>query len=130
MKITRVEAIPLRGRGSQGAYGPPYGIVLRLATDSGIEGYGEADSMPAVIKAVVEAPFLNEMMSGLKWVLLDQDPLDIDALWRRMALATLNYSRDGATLQAMAAVDLALWDIKGKALGKPVHDLLGGARRQ
>ena len=130
MKITQVEAIPLRGRGNQGAYGPPYGVVLRIATDSGIEGYGEADSMPAVIKAVVEAPFFNEMMSGLKWVLLDQDPLDIDALWQRMAMATLNYSRDGATLQAMAAVDLALWDVKGKALGKPVCDLLGGARRQ
>jgi len=130
MKITQVEAIPLRGRGSQGAYGPPYGVVLRLTTDSGIEGYGEADSMPAVVKAVVEAPFLNEMMSGLKWVLLGQDPLDIDGMWQRMAMATLNYSRDGATLQAMAAVDLALWDIKGKALGKPVCDLLGGARRQ
>src|SRR5712671_539663 len=86
--------------------------------------------MPAVVKAVVEAPFLNEMMSGLKWVLLDQDPLDIDGLWRRMAQATLGYSRDGVTLQAMAAVDLALWDIKGKALGRPVHELLGGARRQ
>jgi L-rhamnonate dehydratase len=129
MEITEVEAITLRGRGNQGAYGPPYGVVLRLATDSGIEGYGEADSMPAVIKAVVEAPFFNEMMSGLKWVLLGQDPLDIDGLWQRMAMATLNYSRDGATLQAMAAVDLALWDIKGKALAKPVCDLLGGARR-
>ena len=49
---------------------------------SGIVGYGEADSMPAVVKAVIEAPFLNEMMSGLKWVLLDQDPLDIEALWQ------------------------------------------------
>jgi L-rhamnonate dehydratase len=129
MRITEVEAIALRGRGNQGAYGPPYGVVLRIATDGGVEGYGEADSMPAVVKAVVEAPFFNEMMSGLKWVLLGQDPLDIDGMWQRMATATLNYSRDGATLQAMAAVDLALWDVKGKALGKPVCDLLGGARR-
>jgi L-rhamnonate dehydratase len=129
MKISQVEAIPLRGKGKQGAYGPPYGIVVRITTDSGIEGYGEADSMPAVVKAIIEAPFLNEMMSGLKWVLLEHDPLDIEALWQRMALATLNYSRDGATLQAMAAIDLALWDIKGKALKKSVHELLGGARR-
>ena len=88
MKIRNVEAIPLRGQGEQGAYGAPYGLILRIATDSGLVGYGETDSMPSVVKAVVEAPFLNEMMSGLKWVLLDQDPLDIDGLWRRMAQAT------------------------------------------
>jgi L-rhamnonate dehydratase len=129
MKISKVETISLRGRGDQGSYGPPYGILVRVTTDTGVVGYGETDSMPAVIKAVIEAPFFNEMMSGLKWVLLDQDPLDIDGLWQRMARATLNYSRDGATLQAMAAVDLALWDIKGKVLKVPICDLLGGSRR-
>jgi len=130
MKIAEIDVTPLRGRGNQGAYGPPYGVVVRVSTDSGLEGFGEADSMPVVVKAVIEAPYLNEMMSGLKWVLLGQDPLDIDALWQRMASATLNYSRDGATLQAMAAIDLALWDIKGKHLRQPVCDLLGGAPRQ
>jgi len=130
MRITSVDSFPLRGRGQQGAYGVPYGIVVRIATDSGVVGYGESDSMPGVVKAVIEAPFLHEMMAGLKWVILDQDPLDIEALWNRMARATLNYSRDGATLQAMAAIDIALWDIKGKLLGRPVHELLGGARRQ
>ena len=65
MKIRNVEAIPLRGQGDQGAYGAPYGLILRIATDSGLIGYGETDSMPSVVKAVVEAPFLNEMMSGL-----------------------------------------------------------------
>ena len=130
MRIKKVDAIPVAGRGSQGAYGAPYGIIVRVQTDNGIVGYGESDSMPSVVKAIIEAPFLHEMMSGLKWVLLHQDPTDIEALWRRMARATLNYSRDGATLEAMAAVDLALWDIKGKALGVPVHALLGGARRR
>jgi len=129
VKIAQVEAIPLRGRGDQGAYGPPYGIVVRLTTDTGIVGYGEADSMPSVVKAVIEAPYLNGMMAGLKWILLEQDPMDIEGLWHRMAEATLNYSRDGATLHAMAAIDLALWDIKGKALAAPVCDLLGGAQR-
>lgn len=129
MKITEVETICLRGRGEQGAYGAPYGVVVRVTTDSGLVGYGEADSMPSVIKAVIEAPFLNSMMSGLKWVLLGEDPRDTEGLWQRMAQATLTYSRDGATVQAMAAIDLALWDIKGKAAGVPVHALLGGARR-
>jgi L-alanine-DL-glutamate epimerase-like enolase superfamily enzyme len=130
MHIRQVDAIPIAGHGSQGAYGAPYGIIVRVETDRGIVGYGESDSMPSVVKAIIEAPFLHEMMSGLKWVLLDQDPSDIEGLWRRMARATLNYSRDGATLQAMAAIDLALWDVKGKALGVPVHALLGGARRR
>lgn len=130
MKITDVEAIALRGRGTQGAYGAPYGVVVRVTTDGGLVGWGEADSMPSVVKAVIEAPFLNDMMSGLKWVLLDQDPTDTERLWQRMAHATLTYSRDGVTVQAMAAIDLALWDIKGKAAGLPVHALLGGARRR
>lgn len=130
MRISSVDSFPLRGQGEQGAYGAPYGIVVRVGTESGVFGYGESDSMPNVVKAVIEAPFLHEMMAGLKWVLLGQDPLDIEALWSRMARATLNYSRDGATLQAMAAIDIALWDLKGKLLGRPVHELLGGARRQ
>jgi len=129
MRISSVESYPLHGRGQQGTYGAPYGIVVRVGTDSGVFGYGESDSMPNVVKAVIEAPFLHEMMAGLKWVLLDQDPLDIEALWNRMARATLNYSRDGATLQAMAAIDIALWDLKGKLLERPIHELLGGAKR-
>lgn len=130
MRISSVDSFPLRGKGRQGAYGAPYGIVVRVGTDSGVFGYGESDSMPNVVEAVIEAPFLHEMMAGLKWVLLGQDPLDIGTLWNRMARATLNYSRDGATLQAMAAIDIALWDLKGKLLGRPIYELLGGAKRR
>jgi L-alanine-DL-glutamate epimerase-like enolase superfamily enzyme len=95
MRIARIDPIVLSSRGHQDAYGAPYGFIVRVTTDSGIVGYGEADSMPTVVRAVIEAPFLNDMMSGLKWVLLEQDPLDIEGLWGRMARATLNYSRDG-----------------------------------
>ena len=130
MKIAKVEAIALRGKGEQGVYGEPYGLVARITTDNGIVGYGETDSMPAVAKAVIEAPYLDEQMSGLACLLIGQDPTDTEALWRRMARGTLNYSRDGVTLQAMAALDIALWDIKGKSEGRPVYELLGGARRK
>ena len=129
MRIAGIDTFMLSGRGEQGAYGAPYGVVVRVTTSDGLVGYGESDSMPAVVRAVIEAPFLHEMMSGLKWALLGRDPFDTEGLWTRMAEATLNYSRDGATLEAMAAIDLALWDLKGKALGKPVSELLGGARR-
>ncbi len=129
MKIRDVEALMLQGRGQQGAYGAPYGLLVRVTTDEGLLGYGETDSMPSVVKAVVEAPYLNELMSGLKALLVGEDPLEIERLWRRMARGTTNIARDGVTLEAMAAVDLALWDIKGKALEQPVCRLLGPVHR-
>lgn len=129
MKIRDVETLMLQGRGQQGAYGAPYGLLVRVTTDEGLVGYGETDSMPSVVKAVVEAPYLNELMSGLKALLVGEDPLEIERLWRRMARGTTNIARDGVTLEAMAAVDLALWDIKGKALEQPVCRLLGPVHR-
>ncbi len=130
MKIANIETFPLLGRGDQGAYGAPYGLVVRVATDAGIAGYGETDSLPSVARAVIEAPYHNEMLSGLKPLLLGQDALDVEGAWHRMARGSLAYARDGVTRQAMAAIDIALWDIRGKAAGLPVCDLLGGARRR
>jgi L-alanine-DL-glutamate epimerase-like enolase superfamily enzyme len=129
MRIVEVEAFALRGSGSQGADGAPYGAIVRVDTDAGIVGWGETDSCPSVVKAIIEAPYHHELMSGLRPLLLGQDPLDIAALWQRMHLGTSGYGRDGVVIQAMAPIDLALWDIKGKAMGQPVYELLGGARR-
>ena len=129
MKIADVECVMLRGSGDQGIYGAPYGAVVKVTAEGGLVGYGEADSHPRLIKAVVEAEYHNELMSGLKPLLVGRDPLDTEARWADMARGTLNFARDGVTVQAMAAVDIALWDIKGKALAQPVHQLLGGARR-
>jgi L-rhamnonate dehydratase len=55
--------------------------------------------------------------------------MDISRIWERMYRGTLYFGRDGVAIQAMAGIDLALWDIKGKALKQPVHQLLGGAFR-
>lgn len=128
-RIARIDTFQLAGRGEQGAYGAPYGYVVRVATRSGITGYGESDTMPSVADAVVHAPRLNEMMSGLAAALVGADATDPLRAWEAMRIATLNYGRDGATRHAMAAVDIALWDIAGKVAGKPVHALLGGAKR-
>src|SRR5262249_1220724 len=65
--------------------------------------------------------------SGLRVVLLGEDPLQTTKLWSKMYHSTLYFGRNGATIQAMAGVDLALWDIKGKALRQPIVELLGGA---
>jgi L-rhamnonate dehydratase len=129
MKVSAIETFPLAAEGQQGAYGAPYGLVVEVTTDGGLVGYGETDSMPSVVEAVIKAPFVNELMSGLRCVLIGHDA-DPQVAWRRMEQATLSYGRDGPTRHAMAAIDIALWDLRGKAEGKPVHALLGGAKRE
>jgi L-alanine-DL-glutamate epimerase-like enolase superfamily enzyme len=103
---------------------------VRVKTDAGIDGFGETDSMPSVVKSIIDAPYLHENMSGLRALLLGENPCDPERLWARMLRGAFAYSRDGVVLHAMAAVDIALWDIKGKAAEKPICDLLGGARRR
>jgi L-alanine-DL-glutamate epimerase-like enolase superfamily enzyme len=62
-------------------------------------------------------------------ILLGEDPLDVGRLWEKMYYQTNRYGRRGAAIHAMSAADIALWDIKGQAEQKPVHELLGGAHR-
>jgi L-alanine-DL-glutamate epimerase-like enolase superfamily enzyme len=131
MKITDVEAIYLslpaiqqRTDSSQDA------LLVKVTTDAGIVGWGEVDGSPLVAKAVIDAPYSHTIASGLRAVLVGEDPTQTTRLWNRMYQATLYYGRGGAAIQAMAGVDLALWDIKGKALGKPIVELLGGALRE
>jgi L-rhamnonate dehydratase len=125
MKITDVEAICLAGRRQPDAFG----VLVRVTTDEGTVGYGETNSVPRVIKAIIEAPYYHEVLSGLKPLLLGHDPSDPEALWRRMLTGTRGYGRSGAVIQAMAAIDIALWDIRGKLAGRPVHALLGPMSR-
>ena len=127
--IAAIETYKLAGAGEQGAYGAPYGFVVKVTTRSGVVGYGESDTMPDLAAAVIHAGYLNEMMSGIVPVLIGVDATDPAAAWQIMCRATSNYGRDGVARHAMAAVDIALWDIAGKAAGQPVHALLGGARR-
>jgi L-rhamnonate dehydratase len=131
MKITKVEAIPLRipDLDWTRADGIQDDLVVRVHTDAGIIGVGEADSSPDVVKAIVDAPESWMRSRGLAGMLVGEDPRHTERLWDKMYHGTLWMGRGGVTIQAISAVDLALWDIKGKALGLPVHTLLGGARR-
>ena len=131
MKITGIEAIPLRisdldWTRADGVYDD---IIVRVRTDAGITGVGEADASPEVVKALVEAPASWARCRGLASVVIGEDALHIERLWDMMYRATLLMGQGGATMEAISAIDMALWDIKGKALGVPVHTLLGGARR-
>ncbi len=100
--------------------------VVRVVTDDGIEGWGETFSVglqpPEISAAVIE--------SALKPVILGEDPRDTEVLWNKMYVRTRDYGRKGVVLGGISAVDIALWDICGKASGLPVYQLLGGAFRR
>ncbi len=131
MKITDVEVIPLRipQHNISIADGIQDDVIVRVHTDEGISGIGEADSSPMVVKAIVEAWPSWPRCRGLRDILVGRDPFDVEMLWQEMQTGTLWLGRNGAAQQAIAAVDIALWDIVGKATHKPVHALLGAAYR-
>ncbi len=128
MKITDVEVAYLKIPEIAGiSNGTQDVAVVLVHTDEGITGIGEAESQPHVAKAIVDAPRSHSVMVGLKEVLVGENPLDIERLWRKMYQATIYMGRRGAVIHAISGVDIALWDIKGKAYGQPVCDLLGGS---
>ena len=100
---------------------PPRWCFLRIETDDGVVGWGEpvVEGRAATVAAAVEE--LSDYLIG-------QDPRRINDLWQVMYRG--GFYRGGPILMsAIAGIDQALWDIKGKALGLPVHDLLGGRVR-
>ena len=103
---------------------------MQVHTDAGITGIAEVDSVPAVIRAIVETPSSHVHARGLKDVLVGRDPSDVEALWDIMYDATSYYGRRGVVIHAISAIDIALWDIRGKAAGKPVVEMLGGRKRE
>jgi D-galactarolactone cycloisomerase len=100
-------------------------MIVELTTDDGVTGWGEALchglQPPEIAAAIVQ--------TALRPLVLGQDPLDVDVLWERMYNATRPFGQKGAVPNAISAVDIAIWDCLGRALGKPVHKLLGGAYR-
>ncbi len=132
MRITKVEAILLRPKGGIDTSigdGSQDGVLVRIHTDEGITGLGEIDSSPSVAKAIIDAPPSHKICSGLAALLVGENPLEIGRLWQKMYRGSLYFGRRGAAIHAISGVEIALWDIAGKAAGKPVHALLGGARR-
>lgn len=111
MKIKKVEAHVLHHQ---------Y-IIVRIETDEGIVGYGESSPVGSSIIAKA-VQHLGDMIVG-------EDPFNIEALWMRMYTRGHELGPMGVQLEAMAGIDIALYDIKGKALNTPVYNLLGGAYR-
>src|SRR5687768_15857333 len=102
-------------------------VLVRVRTADGLEGIGEADSSPEVVKAIIDAPFSHNIACGLREILIGENALEHERLWQKMYRRTMYFGRKAVGITAMAAIDMALWDLKGKALGQPIHRLLGGA---
>ena len=103
--------------------------IIEVETDEGITGIGEADSSPAVVRAVVNAPISHDKSKGLKHTVVGRNPFDVETIWNDMYEASYFYGRKGAALNAMSGIDIALWDIMGKSTGRPLYELLGGKHR-
>lgn len=97
-------------------------LVVEVFTDDGQVGIGNAALAPQVTKQVIDA--------YLKPLLIAQDPWDIEFLWQHMYRKTMAFGRKGIAMVAISAVDIALWDILGKAAKQPVYRLLGGRTKQ
>jgi L-alanine-DL-glutamate epimerase-like enolase superfamily enzyme len=104
-------------------------FVVVIETDGGVTGVGECDANPWMAKACVEAPGTHTMGLSIRDMLIGENPFEIGRIWEKLYLGTAMNGRRGMVVHAMSAVDMALWDLCGKALGKPVHALLGGATR-
>lgn len=105
-------------------------LVVVIHTDGGVSGVGECDANPWMAKACIEAPGTHTMGLSIKDMLIGADPFEIGDIWRRIYLGTAMNGRRGMVIHALSAVEMALWDLCGKALGAPVHELLGGATRK
>ncbi|MCK1992930.1 mandelate racemase/muconate lactonizing enzyme family protein [Peribacillus muralis] len=132
MKITNVEAIYLKVPNLDAAKcdGTQDTLLIRIDTDEGITGYGEVDSSPLVAKAVVEAPASHSIAVGLKELLIGENPFEIERLWEKMFQGTIYFGRSGPALHAISGVDIALWDIIGKASNRSVSEAMGGVFRR
>src|SRR5438270_3254189 len=131
MKITRVEPIHLRLPDvNERCDGSQETLVVKVYTDAGLVGVGEVDSSAHAAKAAIEAPMSHKICRGLAECVLGQDPIEIDLLTHRMYEGTIFFGRQGAVIQAMSGVEIALWDVFGKAVGRPVYQLLGGGFRK
>ncbi len=104
--------------------------LVRVRTDDGLEGIGEADASPEVVKAIIDAPFSHNIACGLREILMGDDPLETQRLWQKMYRSTMYFGRSSVTIAAMSAIDMALWDLKGKYFQQPIHRLLGGKQHE
>lgn len=126
MKITEVRTHVLSAKlsapfaYSQAWYDTRTALVVEIRTDAGHVGYGECFGPARANRGVVEA---------YAPLLIGQDPLATELHWQRLYNHLRDHGRKGLAIQALSGLDIALWDLKGKHFGMPVHVLMGGPLR-
>ena len=104
MKITHVICQILRVQSVQQKTASCQDVVLvRIRTDDGLEGIGEADASPEVVKAIIDAPFSHNIACGLRQLLLGENPLEHERLWQKLFRRTMYFGRTSVTICAMSA---------------------------
>src|SRR5437867_13403004 len=103
-QVLRVQSVEKKTASSQDV------VLVRVRTDSGLEGIGEADASPEVVKAIIDAPFSHNIACGLRELLIGENPLETERLWQKMLRRTQYLGRTSVTIAAMSAVDMALWE--------------------
>jgi L-rhamnonate dehydratase len=128
VKITEVETIYLRlpDLDASKCDGTQDTLIIRIHTDEGIIGVGEVDSVPLVVQAIVDAPPSHSIATGLRSLLIGENPFEIERLWDKMYRGTIYFGRTGPALHAISGVDIALWDIVGKASKRSISEMMGG----
>ncbi len=125
MTITDVKAVYPNWRNrAQGAWQAHFWqIVVRIETDAGVTGYGYGgggEPGVLIINGHLRELLIGKTVGSIK---------DIRTIWDHLYFKSLPYGRKGITLMALSGVDLAMWDLLGRAEGKPVYDLLGGMKK-
>ncbi|NQW16038.1 MAG: mandelate racemase/muconate lactonizing enzyme family protein [Chloroflexi bacterium] len=110
--VAQDSTIPTPPAGAKGSSS----LFVHIKTDAGFEGLGTAAGLKAT-RSVIQ--------DNLKDLLVGQDPFNIEKIWNDMFWRVRGYGRKGIAFQAVSAIDIALWDLKAKALGLPLYRLLG-----
>jgi D-galactarolactone cycloisomerase len=96
--------------------------IVEITTDAGITGWGECYGPAAVNKTLIETQYAPRV--------LGRDPFDVDVVWEDLYNRIKDYGPSGFSITALSGIDIALWDVMGRAVGKPIHKLIGGAHRK
>ncbi len=130
--IAELEVIPIitPGVNADDCDGAADTVVVRLTDDDGRTGIGEADAPSDLVRAFVEQPDLHVWSRNVRNLVVGRDPFPIASLVDELYAATLYPGRRGLGIHALSAIDIALHDLVGKQLGRPVYELLGGARKE
>jgi galactonate dehydratase len=121
MKITEIKTYLMHAGVEGGGWKKRNWLFVKVFTDEGIYGVGEASGWPRVVETAIQ---------DLTGILIGENPFEIEKLWQKMFIAMMGHGMTGIVGGgALTGIEMALWDIKGKALNVPVYELLGGKIR-